>query len=404
MKILFVSQYFYPEVFKGNDIVFDLVNRGHDVTVLTGKPNYPSGKFYDGYSFFNKREEVINGVKVIRSPLFPRKNGGGIALALNYVSFVFFSYFTFLFRIKDKYDIVLAQQLSPISMVIPGIWVKKAQKIPMVMWVLDLWPDSLVESKNIKSKYLTTLLDSLVKKIYDSTDVILISSNFFKKSIIENCSDKSKQIEYFPNWAEDVYTENYVSKKTCPTKPEGFNIMFAGNVGDSQDFETILKAAKLTENTKINWIIVGDGRKLNWVKDQVALNNITNVFLWGRFPLSMMPLIFRQADAMLVSLKNIKVFSLTVPAKLQAYMASSKMIVGMLNGEGNHIIKESNCGVTCNAGDATELINSVISLSKLDQNQIIEKQKNAKRYYDEHFSKKMLFDKLESIMEKQLIK
>ena len=208
MKILFVSQYFYPEVFKGNDIVFDLVKRGHDVTVFTGKPNYPSGKFFDGYNFFNKRQEIINGAKVIRTPLFPRKNGGALALALNYLSFVFFSYFTYLFRIKDKYDIVLAQQLSPISMVIPGIWVKKAQKIPMVMWVLDLWPDSLLESKNIKSRHIMSMLDSLVTKIYNSADVILISSNFFKKSILENCSNKSKKIEYFPNWAEDIYIEN----------------------------------------------------------------------------------------------------------------------------------------------------------------------------------------------------
>jgi glycosyltransferase involved in cell wall biosynthesis len=398
MKVLFVSQYFYPETFKGNDIVFDLVRRGHDVTVLTGKPNYPSGSFFGGYNFFNKNREAINGVKVVRTPIFPRGKGGSVSLIINYLSFVFFSYFTVLFRLKEKFDIVLVQQLSPITMALPGVWIKQRQKIPMVMWTLDLWPESLVATTNIKSIRLVSLIDALVKKIYDKTDVILVSSRLFTKSILNRCENKSKRIEYFPNWAEDVYTKKKSGDFELPIAPEGFNVMFAGNVGESQDFEAILEAAKLTLHSNINWVIVGDGRKLNWIRREVKNNKLSNVYLWGRYPVETMPSMFKRADVMLVSLKDKEVFSLTVPAKIQAYMASGKMIVSMLNGEGRNVIDESKCGLTCSAGNSVELVNAVITLSNSTVNDKMQMQQDAKKYYEQHFSKKMLFDKLESIL------
>lgn len=403
MKIIFVSQYFYPEVFKGNDIAFDLVKRGHDVTVLTAKPNYPSGSFYSGYNFFNKKTEIINGVKVVRTPIFPRGNGGSIPLILNYLSFVFFSYFTVLFRLRDKFDVVFVQQLSPVTMALPGLWLKRRLKIPMVMWTLDLWPESLVATTNIKSNKVISIIDAIVKHIYDNTDVILVSSKFFIKSILNKCTNKSKRIEYFPNWAEDVYSSGNTYVDDLPKRPDGFNVMFAGNVGESQDFEAILEAAKLTLNTKINWVIVGDGRKFDWVKNEVKINNLSNVYLWGRYPIDKMPLIFKSADVMLVSLKDKEVFSLTVPAKLQAYMASGKMIVSMLNGEGREIIETSDCGLSCSAGDSEELVKVVTVLSEYTEEEKAQKQENSKNHYNKHFSRIMLFDKLESIL-KELVK
>lgn len=397
MKILFVSQYFYPETFKGNDIVFDFVKRGHDVTVLTGKPNYPEGKFYKGYGFLNKSTEVIKGAKIIRTPIYPRRNGKGLHLVLNYMSFVFFSYFACLFRLKGKYDLIFVQQLSPVTMAFPGIWLKKKFNIPLYLWVLDLWPESVLAASNFKNPIIIRFIENIVKKIYNQSDVILISSKYFEKSIKEKLINKNKEIVYLPNWAEDVFI-NKTSKSIIskPDLPLGFNIMFAGNVGESQDFETIIKAAELTLSHGINWVIVGEGRKLNWIKEQIQLRQLTNIYLLGRYPIETMPGFFNKADVMLVSLKDEPVFSLTVPAKIQAYMASSKIILGSLNGEGNVIINESGCGYAVNAGNPNLLSEKAIFLKNSPKNKIIEMQMKSKQYYEDHFSKKTLFDSLEN--------
>lgn len=397
MKILFISQYFYPETFKGNDIVFDFVKRGHEVTVLTGKPNYPEGKFYKGYGFLKKNTEVIHGAKIIRTPIYPRKNGKGIHLILNYVSFVFFSYFTCIFRIRDKYNLIFVQQLSPVTMALPGLWLRKKQNIPLYLWVLDLWPESILAASNFKNPLIIKRIENLVAKIYNQSDVILISSKYFEKSIKNKLINQNKEVLYFPNWAEDVFTKSYVQNSSAiPDLPRGFNIMFAGNVGESQDFETIINAAELTLMDNINWIIVGEGRKLDWIKEQIQLRQLNNVVLLGRYAIETMPGFFNKADVMLVSLKDEPVFSLTVPAKIQAYMASSKIILGSLNGEGNVIINESGCGYAVNAGDPKLLSEKAVLLKNLPENKRIEMQVKSKQYYEDHFSKKTLFDNLEN--------
>lgn len=402
MKILFVSQYFYPESFKGNDIVFDLIEKGHEVTVLTGKPNYPEGKFYKGYNFFNKNIEYINGAKVIRTPLFPRRSGKAIPLIINYLSFIFFSYFVVLFRIKDKFDLIFVQQLSPVTMALPGLWVKRKQKIPMVLWVLDLWPESLVASSNIRNKFILNFIEKTVKYIYTNSDIILISSKYFKNSVLSKCDDKNKKIKYFPNWAEDVFTNSLISiplkEHKIPELPIGFNIMFAGNIGEAQDFEAIINAAEITKNLGINWILIGDGRKLEWVRNEVKVRNITNIYIKGRYPIESMPKFFKKADAMLVSLKDEPIFSLTVPAKIQAYMASGKIILGMLNGEGNALINNSNCGFAANAGDSIGLAEFAVKLKNSSIDKIKEMENNSTNYYCQFFEKKLLMSNLEKML------
>lgn len=398
MKILFVSQYFFPENFKGNDIVFDLIERGHEVTVLTGKPNYPEGKFYNGYNFFNKNTEYIEGAKVFRVPLFPRRSGKAIPLILNYFSFLFFSFFVVTFRIKEKYDVVFVQQLSPVTMAIPGIWIKKRQEIPLVLWVLDLWPESIVASSNIKSNYFIKPIDNLVKWIYNKSDLILVSSKFFTESICEKCENKNKIVEHFPNWAEDVFIKSIktpLEKYNLPEFPKGFNVMFAGNIGEAQDFESILLAAEITKNKGVNWLFIGDGRKLDWVKNEVLVRNISNIYILGRHPLESMPLFFEKADAMLVSLKDEPIFSLTVPAKIQSYMASGKIIVGMLNGVGNTLINESRCGFAVSAGDSRGLTKIVNKIKNSNAEKIKEMELNAVNYYEKCYSKKVLLSNLE---------
>lgn len=399
MKILFVSQYFYPEDFKINDIAFDFVNRGHEVTVFTGKPNYPQGKFYKGYSFFGKSKENINGVEVIRIPLFPRLNSSGKYLVLNYLSFIFFS-FIFKYRIKKQYDIVFSHLPSPLIAALPAIWFKKKCNAKLYLWVLDLWPESVLANTKIKDGFLLKSLNKLIKKIYVAADVILISSKFFEKSILEKGEHLEQKIKYFPNWAEDVFLKKSV--QNIPNLPKGFNIMFAGNIGDSQDFEAILEAAKLSKNDQINWILVGDGRKVNWIKAEIEKHQLQNVFLMGRHPIDAMPSFFKKADVMLVSLKKSPVFALTIPAKVQAYMASAKIILGMFDGEGQQLINDSKCGFAVDAGDFNFLYQKALQIKSLSIEQRQEMEQNSKNFYDQNFSKTQLFDFLETDFNNQL--
>jgi glycosyltransferase involved in cell wall biosynthesis len=207
---------------------------------------------------------------------------------------------------------------------------------------------------------------------------------------------EKKRLIYFPNWAEDVFVQKKQIK--VPEMPSGYNIMFAGNVGEAQDFETILNAAKETKQNNINWIIIGDGRKKKWVEEEIVKRNITNVYLFGRYPMEYMPSFFEKADAMLVSLKKDEIFGLTVPAKIQTYLCSGKVIIGMLDGEGAEIIKESKAGLVCNSGDTECLIKNAILLSTLSLSSIKNMEKNAIKYYNNNFDKETLLRQLEQII------
>lgn len=394
MKILFVSQYFYPEIFRGNDIVYDLVEKGHEVTVLTGKPNYPLGEYFEGHSFWGIKKEIINGANVIRIPTLPRGNGGAVRLILNYLSFFFFSFPYSRFRLEKNFDIIFVQQLSPVTMAIPGIWAKKRNpNAKLYIWILDLWPESISAVTGLKNKYIIGVIDKLVKYIYSKVDYILISSNSFKESI--KLRSKNKEIIYFPNWAESIYELNTNVKFNLGNLPDGFNIMFAGNIGEAQDFETIIKACELTKEDNINWIIVGDGRKLNWVKEQLSLRKLKNVHILGRHPIEKMPAFFKNADAMLLTLKDSPVFNLTVPAKLQAYMASGKIILGAINGEANSIINNNDIGKSGESGNYIKLAENAVFLKNLSKERRVEMEIKSKNIYLQNYSKSVLLNNLE---------
>jgi glycosyltransferase involved in cell wall biosynthesis len=282
------------------------------------------------------------------------------------------------------------------------LWLKRRQYTPLYLWVLDLWPESILAASNFKNTKIVAFIDRLVKYIYNNSDVILISSKYFRDSIVEKLKDKKKEVIYFPNWAEDVFTQASLKEVSVPDLPKGFNIMFAGNVGESQDFETVLEAAKLTSSDNINWIIVGGGRKIDWIISEIKEKKIGNIHLLGRYSIDTMPLFFKKADAMLVSLKDEPVFSLTVPAKIQAYMASGKVILGILNGEGNKLINESKCGFAVSAGDYLTLTKKALELKNMTLEKKLEMEYNSKSYYQNNFSKELLFDKLESLFKNSL--
>lgn len=250
--ILLVTQYFAPENFKSTDLALGLTERGYSVSVLTGIPNYPHGKFYKGYGLFSRRFEVIDGVRIYRSFLIPRGSGSGLMLALNYFSWAFFaSLWAIVLALRFKYDAVMVHEPSPITQGIPAIIVKKIRRIPLLFWVLDLWPESLTSAGGVNNKYVIGFFTRLTKYIYKQSDKILISSKGFKASI-NSKGHFANKIIYFPNWAEDVFDNKLNSNIVLPELPSGFILMFAGNIGEAQDFRSIMGTAISSNYCKIS--------------------------------------------------------------------------------------------------------------------------------------------------------
>lgn len=433
MKILFVCQYFYPEVFRGNDIAFHWAEEGHEVHVVCGVPNYPHGKFYEGYGLFKRRREEFKEFKGLRSlnqefensrindsaakaskikkggtlkvtrlPIVPRGNNK-IMLMLNYFSYLMVAWVYMLFHaLFHKYDRVFVQQLSPVMMSAPGVLYKRLRKVPLYTWVLDLWPESLTAAGGINNKYILAFFRYYVKSEYKHSDKILISSRSFEKSILEY-GDYASKIVYYPQWSDatgEVQDVQKFKSLSLPKLPEGFNFMFAGAVGEAHGFECTMQAALLTKDHKdIKWIIVGDGRRLDWVRGFVKEHGLEDtVFTLGRFPAETMPWFFKQADVMLVTLNDDPLFKLYAPAKISSYMAAAKPIVAVLNGEGAEVIREANCGWSLPAGDAEGFAKLAIELSQMDKSVLVEKGKNALKYYKGHYIKKDCLKRLDEIM------
>ena len=397
-RILICTNHFYPETFRCNDIAFELANRGYDVSVLTAIPDYPKGKYFDGYGIFRRRCENVNGVKVIRGYIIPRGKGGGVRLLLNYLSFfissVILSIYLGLFK---RFDQVIVHETSPVMIGVPGVIVKKLQQIPMLFWVLDLWPESLQAAGGVNNRHVLGMFESLTKWIYRNSDKILMSSKGFEESILKK-GDFGDKLVYFPNWADRALgqIENGELKIDNFEWPNGFIVMFAGNMGEAQDFEHIMEAAfKLKDRQDIHFVFVGDGRKRPWVESYCKDHHLQNTVHWvGRHQIEAMPFFFEKADVMLMTLKDIGIFNLTAPAKLQAYMLAGKPILAMMNGEGPRIIEDAKCGLSVSAGDSAALAFQIERMSKMDKDDLIKMGQNGQSYQKEHFDLEKSMDHL----------
>lgn len=403
--MLFVCQYFYPETFRGNDIAFHLADEGHDVHVVTGVPNYPKGRFFAGYGLLKRRHEVVRGVRVTRLPIVPRGNGGKVMLMLNYFSYLIVGWAWMLWHaLWHKYDAVFCQQLSPVMMSSPAVLYKKLRKVPLYTWVLDLWPESLTAAGGIKNKYVLGFFDWFVRSEYKNSDKILTSSRSFDQSILKY-GDYKDRIIYYPQWSDGA-SGGARPDFALPERllevagGENFVVMFAGAVGEAHGMECNMQAALRTkEHKNIKWVIVGDGRRLDWVRSFVKENGLDDtVITLGRFPSETMPLFFEKADVMLVSLTDSPLFNMYSPAKIASYMAAGRPVVAVLNGEGGEVIKAAECGWNVKAGDADGLAELVVKLSEADKQVLAEKGRKGKAYYDNFFTKEKCLKKLDEIM------
>jgi len=394
--ILVISQYFYPEQFRINDICTEWVKRGYKVTVITGIPNYPQGKYYDGYGLFKKRKETFNGIEVIRIPLIARGNNA-IMLVLNYLSFVVSGFFWKVFT-KIKADYVFIFEVSPMTQALPGVWYAKKRKIPCYLYVTDLWPENVEIIGGITNKRILSAIGVMVDYIYKRCDRIFTSSESFIHAIFDRGIDKNK-LEFWPQYAEDYYQP--VDKLTVDV-PEilrdgKFNITFAGNIGYAQGLDVLPEAAKMLKEAakQVRFNIVGDGRFKDVLKEKVK--DVTEFFnLIDKQPAKRIPEFMAVSDAALISLSKSKVFSITLPAKTQSCLACGIPVIVSADGEIQGVINKAEAGICSDAGDAKGLAENIRWLMSLSEDKRVEMANNAVRYYKENFDKEMLLSKMDN--------
>ena len=397
MRVLVVSQYFSPEVFRINEVVQSLVVKGAAVDVLTGNPNYPEGKIFAGYSAWGGKTEQVLGAAVYRVPIFPRGERGALRLALNYLSFVISGllFGPWLLRTR-RYDVVFVYGVSPIFLAIPAVFLAWLKGRKLVVWVQDLWPESLAATGYVRNPRVLRAVGWVVRWIYRHTDLLLVQSRAFEASVA--ALSPAKPIVYYPNSVDATFAEPPSPDVALPDVPaldEGFAVVFAGNVGVGQAVEVIVEVAVLLKDVPaIRFVVFGQGSRWDWMREQAQVRGLTNLHLPGRFPVNTMPGLMQKAGALLVTLADEPIFAMTVPNKVQAYMAAGRPILACLNGEGARLVAEAQAGLSVPAQDAKALAAAVLQLYRMPAEERAQLGANGRRYFKAHFDHDKLVDEL----------
>ncbi|NDP39360.1 MAG: glycosyltransferase family 4 protein [Rhodoferax sp.] len=395
MRVLIVSQYYWPEAFRINEVVRSLIEIGCHVTVLTGQPNYPQGKVFEGYcaiGFGAKQHEA--GYSIYRVPLAPRGRGDARGLVVNYLSFVLSASVLgpWLLR-KQRFDVIFVFGMSPIFQAIPAVILKWIKRAKLVTWVQDLWPQSLEATGFVRNRRVLAMVAVLVRWIYRRCDLLLVQSQAFIPPV-KAMADKTP-VEYHPNPGELAFGQTQPMGPPALVLERGFNVVFAGNLGTVQALGTVLDAAELLlPHADVRIVLVGSGSRSEWLQQEVVRRQLGNVQLAGRFPTEAMPGILAQASALLVSLARSSIMSQTVPSKIQAYLAAGKPIIASLDGEGARVVEESGAGVACPAEDAAVLAEAVLRLRTIPHAELQRMGESGRIYYKQHFDPAMLAEKL----------
>jgi glycosyltransferase involved in cell wall biosynthesis len=371
MRLLLVSQYFWPENFGINALAKSLQERGIEVTVLSGMPNYPEGSIFPGYPRLRVLRGEYEGVETIRMPIIPRGRKSALGLVLNYLSFIISGLLLGPWLLRGRsFDAVFVYAPSPLLQALPAIflaWLKSAQ---LVVWVQDLWPESLSATGFVKNVWVLALVKRIVRFIYRRTDGILMPSEGFREPIAAMSIDEAK-LHYFPNaWVDseaDGADVSFATTKLVEEVAADFSVLFAGNLGTAQALDTVLDAAELLQRQglAVRFFLVGSGSLSDWLARQVNDRGLHNVVLTGRLPANSMLPLYAAASALLVSLRDEPIFALTIPSKVQGYLAAGRPIIASLNGEGARIVELAGAGLTCPAGDANALAGAVAKLYAL---------------------------------------
>lgn len=404
MKILVVSQYFWPESFRINEICLDLKARGHEVEVLTSLPNVPDGKFYKGYSLWNKGPKEYEGIPLHRVRVVPRGKSNFILLAVNCATFAINSLFHLPKLLKKSFDCVFIFQPSPVSLALPGIVYAKLKKIPSFFYVQDIWPESMFFLLNLKEQG-----ESLFRRIswlvsaalYRSSDRWLMSSRGMA-SRLQYMGIPSEHSHYLPNFS-DHYTDAGYDKELANRLglQDKFVVSFAGNIGRAQGIELLLEAAERTQElSNLHWLILGDGTELERMQQLVKDKGLEDrVTFTGWVPSIEVPRYLGLASALVVMLKRHPIFSITVPSKMQTYLAAGKPILAWMDGEGALVAEESGAGLSAPAEDVVAFCDRLQQLQALSSQQRTAMGQRGKAYCAEHFGRDKLMDWLSEYLE-----
>ena len=394
MKILIVTQYYWPESFRINDVAKTLFEKGVEVEVLTGKPNYPKGDKFAGYGSWGCQREDYQGIRINRIPMLARGRRAW-QLAANYLSFAISGivFAPWMLR-KKKFDVIFVYAPSPILQAIPAIFLGWLKGCPVVLWVQDLWPESLSATGFVKNKVALKLVERVVRFIYRHTDLLLVQSRAFEEPVRVLAS--GTPIAYYPNSVDEVFA---VPAKVAPQSVAGlgagFSIMFAGNIGTAQAVEVMVEAASLLkEFSDIHFVVLGEGSRWEWMKQEVQRRGLSNVHLPGSFPVETMPGFMQKASVLLVTLANQEIFKATIPSKVQAYLAAGRPILACLNGEGANLVTEAGAGLAVPAEDAQALAEAVLRLYRMHKQELDAMGERGRLYYARHFSHDKLVDQL----------
>jgi colanic acid biosynthesis glycosyl transferase WcaI len=398
MRVTIVTQYFFPESFVINELAMDLANAGHTITVLTGMPNYPSGKIPRKYLRICPVREKHGRIRIIRVPLVSRGQGSKGRLALNYISFALSAATLVPFLLRDNVDAILVFEPSPITVGIPALVIKQLKRAPIVFWVQDLWPESLIATGAVRNRAILSAVRALTRFIYNRSDIVLVQSKSFIAKIREIAPD-AKDIRFFPNPASRFYRPISVARDAPERKliRPGFRVIVAGNMGAAQDLGTVLQAAeRLRTRPEIQWILIGDGRLRPWVEQQIETRGLSpTVQILGPYPPEKMPTFFALADVLLATLRRDSIFSLTIPSRLQAYLASGRPVLAAIEGEAARVIQEAQAGLVCAAGDPASLANAVESLYETPVAERESMGRAGRRYFEREFDPDMLVKRLD---------
>jgi glycosyltransferase involved in cell wall biosynthesis len=397
MRVLLLTQYYWPENFLINSLVPLLVARGVEVTVLTGKPNYPDGLIFEGYQAGGCQRERHDDTIILRLPIVARGSRSRTRLALNYLSFIFSGFMFGQGLVREcEYDLVFVYAPSPLLQALPAIRLARSRRVPLVVWVQDLWPESLSATGGIKNRWLLDVVARVVRLIYRASDRILVQSRAFVVPVAVLTDDPAK-IYYYPNLYKKS-SEHVVSSRAMALVKElqaYFSVVFAGNLGTAQSLDTIVEAARqLLPHPEVRIVLVGSGSLDDWLTHQRDVYGLTNLILTGRFEASDMSAIFAAAEALLVSLRPEPTFGLTIPSKVQAYLAAGRPVLAALNGEGSRIISEAGAGLCSEAGNAKALAENVLRLAALSPLERKQMGQSGRRYFERYFAAEALADEL----------
>ncbi len=398
MHVLLVTQYFWPENFPINDLARQLNQQSVTVTVLSGKPNYPSGQVFAGYRALGCEREQFENISIYRVPIVPRGQKSRMGLALNYLSFIASAGLLGrrVLRGAAPFDVVFVYAPSPLLQALAAVRLARLYKLPLVVWVQDLWPESLSATGHVKNSWLLGLVARSVKRIYRATDRILVQSRAFVAPVAA-LTDQPGKIYYYPNlYQPQKYSPPSQNARDLAQRlNEHFNVLFAGNLGTAQALDTVLEAAqKLQPHAHVRLVLVGSGSMDPWLADQCAQKNLHNVVLPGRFDASDMPTLFGAASALLVSLRADPAFALTIPSKIQAYLAAGRPIIASLDGEGARIVDESGSGFCCAAGNAELLAEAILRMTNTPLAEREAMGQRGQQYFHKHFEPAQLVEQL----------